>query len=280
MKDLVLITTYNRPDYLRLCLEYLSAAEGIQNKEIRVYVDRGRTLVREFYDVFRDFPNLNIFSIFRSPHDFHGNSFNTLEAYKDAFYSGAKYVYLIEDDVLVSPDFFKWHEAIQQQENLFCSVAYRCSRNPAVLKLDDPSAYLLSKQDYASIGVCWQRENLQVVIEHAKEEYYGNLDKYLQEHFANNRFSDCFTEQDGLIMRIMAEKHGVVAWPYIPRCYHVGFASYNRPKSDRLSYSELKETIHNMEKIRQADKDFGDIELVPTDMKLKWNSLYCAQRFE
>lgn len=277
--DSLLITTYNRPDYLRLCLEYLSKADGIRNKEIRVYVDRGRALVREFYEVFRDFPTLNISSVFRSEHDYHGNSFNTLEAYKDAFQSDARYVYLIEDDVLVTPDFFRWHERVQEQEDLMCSVAYRCSRNPAVLKIEDAEAYLLSGQDYASIGVCWKREKLAPVIEHAKTEYYENLNGYLQKHFPNNRFSNCFTEQDGLIMRIMAKTGGIVAWPFVPRCYHIGFAGYNRPKSARLSYQELKETIHNMEKIRQADKDFGDIEIVPTDMNLRWNTLRCEQRF-
>lgn len=277
--DLVLITAYNRPDYLRLCLEYLSKVSEIQNKEIRIYVDRGRVLVREFYEVFRDFPTLNISSVFRSEHDYHGNSFNTLEAYKDAFQSGARYIYLIEDDVLVTPDFFRWHETVQQQEDLMCSVAYRCSRNAAIAKSDDPEAYLLSGQDYASIGVCWRREKLAPIIEHARTEYYENLDGYLKKHFPNNRFSNCFTEQDGLIMRIMAKTGGIVAWPFVPRCYHIGFAGYNRPKSARLSYQELKETIHNMEKIRQADKDFGDIEMVPIDMNLKWKTLKCEQRF-
>lgn len=277
--DLVLITSYNRPQYLRLCLDYLSKAEGIyQDKAIWLFIDRGRTLIREFYEVLNDFPKLNVRITFRDYHNYHGNSYNTLEAYKEAFHSEAKYVYLVEDDVLVMPDFFKWHETIQKQESLMCSVAYRCHRNPAAKKINDPEAYLVSAQDYASIGVCWKRQRLAPVVSHACTQYYDDLNGYIKHNFPKNRFAGCFTEQDGLIMRIMGEKHGLVAWSFIPRCYHVGFAGYNRPRGPQFSYEELKEVIHNKEKVRNADRDFGDIEVVP-ELVPEWDKLYCAQRF-
>lgn len=205
---------------------------------------------------------------------------NTLEAYKEACQTDAKFVYLIEDDVLVMPDFFKWHEAAQAEGDFMCSIAYRCHRNAAVRKdIADPAAYLISNQDYASIGVCWRREKLVSVVRHAKEEYYKDLSGYIKLNFPDNRFSDCFTEQDGLIMRVMGETHGNTIWSsFVPRAFHVGFASYNRPRSARLSYQELKETIHDEQKIKEADRDFGDIEAVPVNPIPKWDKLYCAQR--
>lgn len=282
MHDLIIITSYNRPDYLRLCLEYLFNAEGIfSNKVISLDIDRGKSLIREFYEVIYDFPlfrfDLPTYIHWHPEHTFHGNSYNTLEAYKRAYGTEARFVYLIEDDVLVMPDFFKWHEAAQNEGDFMCSIAYRCRRNSLVHKdVGDPAAYLTSSQDYASIGVCWKREKLAPIVEHAKEEYYRNLGGYLKLNFPNNRFSDCFTEQDGLIMRVMGETHGNTIWPFVPRAYHVGFAGYNRPCSARLSYKELKETIYDEQKIKAADKDFGDIEVVPTSVP-KWNKLYCAQ---
>lgn len=278
--DLVCIPTYNRPDYLRLCLEYISHANH-KGKQIVVFVDRGKQLIREFYEVIRDFSSLDLHVTFREHHEFSGNSYNTLEAYKEAYYSDARFVYLIEDDVLITSDFFEWHESVQQQEDLMCSVAYRCSRNPARNKEydSDPSAYLVSGQDYASIGVCWRREKLAPIIEHAKREYYANQEEYIVKRFPNNRFANCFTEQDGLIMRIMDEIDGLVAWSFVPRAYHVGFSGYHRLRGPNLSYSELKETIHNTEKIKDADRDFGDIEIVPTEPVPAWNELKCVQRF-
>lgn len=285
-KDLLLITTYNRPDYLRVCLEYLQKADGIDSKDIWIFVDRGKQLIREFYEVVNDFPNLDISVHFRAEHRYHGNSYNTLNAYVMAYEFGAKYgteyIYLVEDDVLVMPDFFRWHEAVHKMEkDIMCSVTYRCSRNAARDKKydNDPEAYLISGQDYASIGVCWKREKLEPIVSHAKTEYFADLQGYLKKHFPQNRFNDCFTEQDGLIMRIMGETHGNTAWPFVPRCYHVGVASYNRPRGPRLSYQEIKEMIRDPEKIKQADRDFGDIEIVPNETP-QWNKLYCAQRFD
>lgn len=278
--DIVLIPVYARPDYLRLCLEYLSRAEGSANKDIRIYVDRGKSLIREFYDVINSFRWPNMTVTFRGNHEYFGNSFNVLEAYKEAYQSDARFVYLVEEDVLVTPDFFRWHETIQNQEDLFCSIAYRCHRNSATRKdIDDPAAYLLSSCDYASIGVCWKRNKLASVVEHANTDYYKDLNGYLAKHFPNNKFAECFTEQDGMIMRLLGESNErLTAWPFVPRSFHVGVAGYNRTNGPRLSYNELKETIHDSEKIKMIDKDFGDIEVVPTEPVAKWDKLYCAQR--
>lgn len=283
--DIVLIPTYNRPDYLRLCLEYLSRAEGSSTKDIRIYVDRGKSLIREIYEVVNDFRCvLNPTVFFRDEHSYHGNSYNTLEAYREAYQSDAEFVYLVEDDVLVQPDFFRWHEEVQKQNDFMCSIAYRCSRNPQVTRdpilEKDPEAYFVSAQDYASIGVCWKRQKLAEVVKHACPEYYRDMTKYAFVHFPNNRFIECFTEQDGLIMRIMGETHGLTAWPYMPRAYHIGFSGYHRLRSPRLSYNEIKEVIHDSEKVKQTDRDFHDIEAVPTTTPPEWKKLRQIQRFD
>ena len=282
MHDIVLITSYNRPDYLRLCLDYLARAEGVETKEIRLYVDRGRGLIREFYEVLNDFKHLNIQVTFRPEHTYHGNSYNTLEAYKEAYHTNAEFVYLIEDDVLITKDFFKWHEAVQARGDYLCSIGYRCIRNSEALRSEDPCAYFESSRDFASIGVCWRRTRLAAVIRHAREEYYQDLNGYLAKRFANNRFADSFTEQDGLIMRILGESHDTIAWCCRPRCWHTGFTGYHRLRSPRLSYDQLKEVIHDPLKVKACDLDFGDIEAVPTEEIPSWNknNLYCLQRFE
>lgn len=282
MRDLVLITTYNRPEYLRLCLEYLSKARGINNKIIWICIDRGNSLIREFYEVLNDFRELDFSVKVRPEHSYLGNTFNTLEAYKEAYKTDANLVYLVEDDVLVTPDFFEWHEEVQNKNDLICSVAYRCSRNSNRLRSyeHDPEAYFISSKDYASIGVCWKREKLDYITTHANSEYYKDLVGYLKKHFPNNKFSSCFTEQDGLVMRLLGETHGYVAWPFVPRAYHFGVWGYNRPRGSRLSYQEIKEMIHNEQKIKMVDKDFGDIEPMPIEPIPAWTKLNCVQRID
>ena len=276
--DIVLITTHGRTDYLRLCLEYLSRAEGIQDKEIRICIDRGGVIPREVSDVVRPIKNINVEYVRRGYHGFSGNSFNTLESYKEAYNSDAKFVYLIENDVLVQPDFFKWHEAAQSEGDFMCSIAYRCFRNAELqIGIEDPEAYLVSPRDYASIGVCWKREKLEPVVQHANTDYYGNMQKYLEFMFPDSNLSSYYAEQDGLIMRILERTKQRTIWPFIPRAYHVGFAGYNRLRGMRLSYEELKKTIHDKERIKQANAALMDIEPVPTSPVAEWSKLYCAQ---
>ena len=281
--DVVLITTYNRPEYLRLCLEYLAQAEGIDTKEIWICIDRGRVLYREICEVLCDFPKLHIRTFVRDAHTYHGNTYNTMEAYKEAYASNANFVYLVEDDVLVRPDFFKWHESVQACGDFMCSIAYHCLRNTGTfIGCTDPTAYFTSKKDYASIGVCWRRERLAPVVEHARDEYYKDLSGYINRCFPNNRFNDCFTEQDGIVMRILDETKGQTVWPYVPRAYHIGFAGYNRPRGKHLTYDELCGIIHNADKVHAEDRDFHDIEPVPTTPIPAWDSsqLHCVQEFD
>ena len=281
MKDLVLITTHNRVDYLRLCLEYLSRADGIADKEIRICVDRSGVIPREVSDVLRHFNNLDIITVRRGYHGFQGNSYNTLQAYKEAFESTARFVYLVENDVLVQPDFFKWHEAAQAQGDFMCSIAYRCFRNAELNRnISSPEAYLISPRDYASIGVCWQRDNLEPIVQHACREYYDNMSGYLEQQFPNSSLSSYYAEQDGLIMRILEKSCKQTIWPFVPRAYHIGFAGYNRLRGKRLSYDEIKKTIHDKVRIEQANRNFKDIEPVPTCPVEKWSKLRCEQIFK
>lgn len=220
-------------------------------------------------------------------HIYAGNTQNVMEAYKKAFETDANFVYLVEDDVFVMPDFFEWHEAVQAQEDYFCSVAYRCSRNhEAFTDIVDPNAYFTTGRDYASIGVCWKRKNLASLVAHAKTEYYNDLDGYMTKTFPGNRFGDCFSEQDGLIMRLLWDTKGITAWPYVPRCFHMGWYGYHRPNGFRPNghldqkIAALRGMIHNAETLRTAAPDYGDIEAMPTDAVGEWNKLYKVQHFE
>ena len=238
MMDIILVPTYMRPEYLFLCLERIANSERPTDSEIWICQDfrfddehrhkLGIDWTNEVLDYWRG--RLPIKFVRRRPHGFEGNSHNVLEAYKEAFNSSARFIYLIEEDVFVQPDFFRWHEAVQAEGDFMCSVAYRCSRNSeAATDITDPNAYFTSQRDYASIGVAWRREKLAPVIAHASTEYYRDTSAYMVRTFPGNRFAGDFSEQDGLIMRVMWETHGTVAWPYVPRAYHLGWYGYHRP---------------------------------------------------
>lgn len=298
MRDLILIPTYYRPEFLSLCLEHLSKAEGIlDNKEVWVCQDmREHDEHRHYLEeqwtaaVIEEWrTKLPIRFIRQGKHIFSGNSLNVMKSYKAAFAEkDVRYVYLVEDDVFVMPDFFKWHEALQQEGDFMCSVAYRCSRNQEAIamEINDPNAYFLSSRDYASIGVCWKREKLAPIVKHCVDEYFENLDGYMLRTFPGNRFAGDFAEQDGLIMRVLWETKGIIAWSFVPRVFHMGWYGYHRPNGQRPNghldqkISILRGLIHNQEQLKIVAPDFGDIEAMPRDSNLNFNKLHKVCHFE
>jgi hypothetical protein len=299
VKDIVLIPTYVRPEYLQLCLFYLGQAKSTDSqKEFWICADRRpddeyrfRMLLEWQQGVFNAWKGIlpELRYIQGEKHSYLGNSFNVLESYKKAYNeSSVRYIYLVEDDVLVTPDFFKWHEALQEAEPAtICSIAYRCSRNhEARTDVSDPAAYFTTARDYASIGVCWRRENLGPIVEHARKEYYSDLDGYIGRTFPGNRFATDFCEQDGMIMRCLWNVRGFTSWPYVPRAYHMGWFGYHRPNGKRpdgflaQKVDTLRSWISDAERLKIVAPDYGDIEPYPTQPMPPYGKLEKLQHFE
>ena len=292
--DVVLIPCYHRPEFLSLCLEYLSKAEGARNeKEYWLLQDyrpdddhRYGVQLKWLKEVIENSP-LPVRYIQRQPHGYSGNSYNTLEGYKEAYGTNARFVYLVEEDVLVTPDFFLWHEAIQLVEpDTMCSIAYRCSRNnDARTDIADSSAYFTSARDYASIGVCWKKDRLAWLASHSHEAYYSNQSDYIRRTFVGNRFSGDFCEQDGLIMRCMWNERAFTTWPYVPRAYHLGGYGYHRPNGARpdgqlqLKIQTLRGWISDRVKLKEVAPDFGDIEPYDATLNVPFTTLHKEQHF-
>ena len=236
MHDVVLIPTFRRPEYLTLCLEHIVAAmpqaDGwkqviVTHDQHGMYpdsVEPTRRVVQSFQE------KMQIEFSVRLPHNHYGNSFNCLELYKQGLAcTGARYIYLIEDDVLIAPDFFAWHEAVQERGDYFATVGWNCFRNPAFQRSNDPNAYIETNKDYASIGVCWRPENLKTFVAHATPAYFANSAAYLERTFPKSQYGAGWTEQDGIITRMLEETNDrVVAWPSRSRCFHVGVSGYHR----------------------------------------------------
>jgi len=250
--DLVIIPTYYRPEFLYLCLERIMRNPGA-DRELWLVQDRHTNDFPQYaqeeeetelvVSIFNK--NLNLRRIVRRPHDYPGNSYNIMEAYKAAYKTKARFVYLIEEDVLVTEDFFRWHETVQGQGDYFCSIGYRCIRNPQVEHVDDPMGYLECGNDYASIGVCWQRANLAAVVKHARAGYYRDFPGYLQERLPNPGLSTGASEQDGLILRLKMADPRPAAWASFPRAYHIGVWGYHRPNGFRFC-GTLHERVNAM----------------------------------
>lgn len=284
--DRVIIPTHYRPEYLALCLEHIANARGSRDLDIRIYHDQPRTnAVGDTLDIAKRY---NIPVTVRSPHQAVGNTLNFLEAYAEAYHSEARYVYLIEDDVLVGADFFDWHEAVQARADYFCSVAWHCIRNPAVKASTDPHAYIESAVDFSSIGVCWNRAKLVHLYEHATANYYLTPAEYMAIHFKGSPIPfNRWVEQAGLIMRLLLAGAGsrVVAWSAVPRCAHIGVSGYHRSKGPQFTGSvtqkidQLERAIRSGQFAAMARDMFDDINTPIPAQPWEAKNLYVAQHF-
>src|SRR5216683_3932829 len=237
--DLILIPSAYRSEFLWLVLEHIAQAEGGKEKEIWISQDRrAKDDARQLADLpdieatVRAFQN-SFSGLHYSEHKAHhpnGNMSNFLELYKKAFNTtDVRYVYLIEDDVLVSKDFFGWHEAMQGRKPYFCTIGWHCIRNPKVKASNDATAYIESRVDYSSIGVCWKREKLETIVRHANEAYYTQMNVYLRQIFPNSPIPwNQWGEQAGMILRVLLDRPDLTAWPSAPRCAHIGIHGYHR----------------------------------------------------
>lgn len=315
MRDLVIIPAYFRPEYLWLCLEHIQRARRSLTTDIWIVhdckkLDEWKLAFVEVNRARLHFPDLLISGTVRQAHNAVGNTLNFLQAYKDAYScEHYRYVYLIEEDVLISEDFFEWHEAVQEHGNVrqevslashpgiskqvyenrydyFCSVGWHCVRNPkAQVNGQDPKQYIESAVDFSSIGVCWKREQLAEVVKHATPHYYYSPSEYLAKEFPSNPIRpNRWVEQAGLIMRILLEGHGrrQVAWAVRSRCGHIGTYGYHRLHGARFEGATFDDRVVQLRKAILEDEIPGaieDINAPPAALPWKPEELYVSQRF-
>ena len=247
--DIVVMPVANRPEMLALSLERLSLAQG--TPEVRIFVDCvGQTRLDEFEHV-RDtyYPLADLYYAQEHTPCVSG-TWNILQALKAGYDSGAGLVFLIEEDIMVRPDYFDWH----RQEMATGQYLATCGRK-------DPRFYPLHPDLYTNPGSCLRRDLLERLCCHINDDYFVRLRAYLDEKFPVWDETSCL--DDGLIRRVIREMGGRVAYPEVAKCAHQGWKFYNR-----LDIYENKGTIEErivglrkmIASVKPADRYAGDFE--------------------
>lgn len=239
MRDVVIVPCYERPEYTRVCLEYLSWARGIEDKEVwlcqdqHVYDAFGQT-------VFNMAPNVDFgYRVYAEKFryilkedslgfkkDSYGNSENIIQSLKLAYDSGAERIFLVEDDIMVAPDFFEWHEAVLEEVKPLVSCATSLNRsahfqingpNAMDESIKNPNAYKKVWGPYSSHAAAFNKKDL------------GELLVVINQQLEWGEWRSG-KEQDILIQHIMGMisfPNGGSVWPYVPRAWNVGLHSYH-----------------------------------------------------
>ncbi len=285
MTDVLLVPCWRRPEFLWHCLDNLTRAAGFGQLHVIFRPDHGHdpgilAVIEQFASCL---PSYEIDWAVRCPYRRSRQSANLLGGYLVAAARAGRLVFMVEEDVMVARDFFRWHQAVHASEpDLFCSLSTR-NHNRAVTTSDDPRSYYLTTLDYCSLGVAMRRTVIDALIApHVRRNYFEDPANYCRRYFPYSRVGERFIEQDGLIRRVQ-EAEGLrrpIAYPYRPRAYHAGFFGYHRAGrlegdlADRIR--AVGQVIYNCERMRQAiEKPEHVADSVPVPLETPiWDSLW------
>jgi hypothetical protein len=240
------MTTFRRPEMLWWSLHHLSQCDEINDVDVRVWVDNHVT----------ERPNLGIFSVLEhyvalmpnlswklfpmTPHPDMGPV--TLTALGDAYRAGAKVVMVVEEDVIVSPDFIRWSRAANETAHPFCSMGIV----PAEIeKTDDPTQIGLGPW-FCAWGCSFPRESIPAIVEHNVHAYHGNQHPYLSQKFPGWEAQG--GAWDGLMVRLLGVGGRKCAFPTMPRAANIGVYGHFRTRECMLDATTLKGRIEEMGK--------------------------------
>lgn len=236
-RDRIYVTAFRRPEILWHCLAALSRCEDLDTVDVRVYVD-GHVDPMEAY-------NPGIIAVYEQsvpkflPHTnlelgFHTTRFPdmgpvTFQGMRDALEDGVKLLMLVEEDVIVAPDFIRWSRAVHETFHPF----YAYGIVPAEVTPDgDPSHVGLHEVKvspeghisgawFCAWGCSWPRESLPAILEHDVPEYHSNQCAYLADRFPAYTHYGC--AWDGLMLRVFGAVPGRKgAYPHLARCGNIG----------------------------------------------------------
>lgn len=115
--------------------------------------------------------------------------------WKEVAYSKVPRAYFFSDDVICTPDFFEWHDAVQADGDWFASTAWRPPTGNTK-PFDLEAYYQISFPNEISMGLCIKRENIPALLTSAPNWSEPQAD-------------------------------WKIVMPYVPRCYHIGgFSSH------------------------------------------------------
>lgn len=232
MRDVVLIPAWRRPEMLVHCLLNIMRAEEADRLHYIFRFDQGHSA--ELYDAIKVSGFAFSHEITQTPRTYYRiakQSFSLLTGYHLAAQKSLKLVYMIEEDVMVGTDFFRWHREVHEANpQLFCSSAV-ANPNRHVKVHGELEEYYLTTADYCSLGVCFSKDMLiKHVLPAATQKYYVNPIDECKRQFPTSPFGSSFAEQDGLIRRVqwrLGLEHPI-AYPYRARAYHAGLYGKNR----------------------------------------------------
>lgn len=178
MRDVVIVTAFNRAEMLLLCLEHLSGCD-LRDTHVIVSEDsrpRPLKIVAEMDEAIRrsckllDFERIRRFGC----QNICDNTWGSLREAQDY-----EFIYTVEDDTMVESDFITWHQRVQSHFQPFVS----CADNYWAKQSTNANEVGLSHSDFATRACCLSQKTLRTILTRSLEKHFEEvLQGYLIEH--------------------------------------------------------------------------------------------------
>jgi hypothetical protein len=229
MLGTVTIPCFDRPAFLKICIEHILRADKADEFQFIFCLDYGFD-VRNM-DIIKEFPLRKATNFIEYKVMGWGKqSNNVLTGLCKAANLGLP-IYYIEDDIMIGKDFFTFgSELIQQEPGILAAILSKNNwgdRN----KCDDVNGYSIIDQtnNFQCLGTIYNPDMfLKWVAPHHIPEYIYRQPQYVKDNFPGSPLDLNYVEQDGLIRRIVEKNNLKLAYSCVPRCFHAGFYGYNR----------------------------------------------------
>lgn len=290
--DCIMRPVYNRPEMLKLSLEYEIAARKksnlIKDEFITVFVvEYGSP--EETIKLIEAYPYKKLV-IERSSKQ--GLTINILTGMQECFSKTDDYVIYIEDDVLIHSTYFDYMAAAMElYKNKNVSVFASCSSNVGT---DINAVY--EGHHYAALAPLITKYFFNKYINpHIIPEYYLDVNRGRYVVNLNNKYKNYWgglykyrdsthNEQAGLINRLvdvaLIEENIPMIMPYVDRQIHIGYFGKNRP-GGKIPGKTFDERVSNLREIIKSaatmyamsfTKQYNDYKVFNTDLD-KWGGV-------
>ena len=231
-------------------MQRISQTPESKELDVRIFVDNTTDQVLGEFEYVRDeyFPEATIYHA-REHITVASGSWNILQALKAGYDSGAELVFLIEEDVMVFPDYFAWN--FRQDGDHFAT----CGRHRKEYRMDY----------YTNPGACFKSDSLRWIVPHVNDSYFEDQRSYLDATFGP--MDEASPLDDGLIRRVIRQRSAHILYPDKPKVAHQGFHYYNKLMQFKVegSISERIESARELlNRVSPADRYSRDFEPFPS----------------
>jgi hypothetical protein len=215
--SVVVMPTFARPEILAHALMALNKAKDCP--PVYVFLDSGAPEGRadEVVSILHDYKSDAIFDVQPEHEKVTSGTWNILKSLEMGYKMGFEYVFLVEEDVMMYPDFMARHNELRASGDFEATCGRKVER-----------FFVRYGDMYTNPGSCLTRKLLADLVPHINADYFRHTGEYIDKVFGRQYINSSL--DDGLIRMVMWKNDWKCGYPPLdkPIAAHQGFMWYDQ----------------------------------------------------